>query len=83
MSDAFTEDRFAEIWMAFCAGDKHLVPDGFEEEAEKLSLIQLRKVKKSDLQESFAEERGITKGGWIWELTPIGYIRLLKKASVS
>jgi hypothetical protein len=83
MDDAFTEDRFADIWTAFCDGEKHLVPEGFEEQAEKLGLIHFRKVTKSDLQESFAAERGIEKGGSVWELTPIGYIRFLQKKATS
>jgi len=83
MSDPFVEDRFGEIWMAFCDGDKHLVPIGFEEDAERLGLIQIRKVKKADLEKSFASEVGLKKGGWLWELTPTGYIRLLKHAATA
>lgn len=57
-------------WAAFCDADA--TPEGFIERMEAAGFAALRPVRKSDLEESFASERGIERGGMLWELTAKG-----------
>lgn len=65
MSDEFVTDRFAELW------DR----PGFTDNAEKLGLIEIVPVTKRALESSFAAERGIEPGGFMWQLTQRGHER--------
>lgn len=57
-------------WNAFCDCD-HTDPD-FIDRMRDAGFVRLRAVKRSDLEESFAAERGIELGGHVWELTAKG-----------
>ncbi len=62
-----------EHWNAFCDAD--IIPvdrDEFTERLEEFDLIHFRKVRKVDLDISFAAERGIEMGGYLWELSSKG-----------
>lgn len=59
-------------WNAFCDADPFEGADTFADRMEAHGLIQLRAVTVHDLEESFAAERGIEKGGSIWVLTKKG-----------
>ncbi len=63
-----------EHWNAFADAD--IIPvdrDEFTDRLEEFGLISLRKVRKADLDVSFAAERGIELGGHLWELTEKGH----------
>ena len=64
-------DDLRKYWGVFCDADP--VPDGFIERMESAGYARLRPVKKADLAESFAAERGIEQGGQLWELTKKGH----------
>lgn len=64
-------------WADLCDADP--VPDGFIEAVEAAGLVTFRSVTKYDLNDSFAAERGIEKGGSIWVLTKAGLAALAKK----
>lgn len=66
-------------WGAFCDADPFEGADTFIERMEGRGYIRLRKVTKADLSESFAAERGIEKGGNLWELTKKGRAALSTK----
>jgi len=57
-------------WGAFCDADP--TPDGWQERMEAAGFIWLDKTRSGDLQQPFAAERGIYKGGTIWRLTDAG-----------
>lgn len=57
-------------WASFCDADP--VPEGFIDRMEAAGLAQCRAVEPDDLEESFADERGIYPGGMVWELTDAG-----------
>lgn len=59
-------------WGAFCDADPFEGADTFAERMEACGFIRLRMVRKSDLEESFAAERGIEAGGYLWELSKAG-----------
>lgn len=66
-----------EHWHAFADAD--IIPvdrDEFTDRLDEFGLISLRKVRKSDLDVSFAAERGIELGGYLWELTEKGHFVL-------
>lgn len=73
MSDPFLKDTFADQWNAFCDGEP-VAPD-FIENAEAAGLAELGAVKRADLEDSFAAERGIELGGSVWHLTAKGRAR--------
>lgn len=60
-------------WGAFCDADPFDGADTFTERMEARGFIQLRPVRKADLEQSFAAERGIEPGGSLWELTKAGH----------
>ena len=67
------ENELRAYWTAFCDADPlPISKDEFTDRMERAGFITLRKVTKADLQESFAAERGIEKGGFIWVLTNKG-----------
>lgn len=57
-------------WAAFCDADP--VPVDFIERIEGAGFAALRKVTRNDLEQAFAAELGIYKGGSVWDLTPAG-----------
>lgn len=66
-------DDLRKHWRAFCDADPFEGADTFTDRMEARGYIRMRKVRKADLQESFAAERGIEPGGYIWELTAKGH----------
>lgn len=64
------EDELREHWADFCDCDP--VPEGFPDRMEKAGLVTFRKVTKADLEQPFAEERGIERGSYVWDLTEAG-----------
>ena len=63
-------DDLRKYWSAFCDADP--TPDNFIDRMETAGFVRLRKVCRSDLDEAFAAERGVEKGGLLWELTKSG-----------
>ncbi len=63
-------EEFRQHWSAFCDADP--VPEEFADRMDDAGFIQLRKVTRYDLEDSFAQERGIEKGGYVWDLTRLG-----------
>lgn len=63
-------ERLRAHWDAFCDADP--VPDGFIEEMEAAGFTVFRPVAREDLQSAFAADRGIYKGGMVYDLTPKG-----------
>lgn len=68
-------------WPAFCDADPIPDYDGFLDRMERGGLITLRKVTKDDLQQPFAAELGIEKGGSVWVLTNKGRAALSRAGS--
>jgi hypothetical protein len=73
-ADAAHRDRedLRKHWHDFCDADPFEGGDTFAERMEARGFIRLRPVKKADLEQAFAAERGIEPGGMLWELTKIG-----------
>ena len=69
-SDLTAKQKLRALWMVFCDADP--VPPGFIEELETAGFARLVPVSKDALEDSFAAERGIEPGGFMWELTPAG-----------
>lgn len=63
-------EELRQHWTAFCDADP--VPADFIERMEEAGFAVLRPVTRDDLQSAFAEDRGIYKGGTVWDLTPKG-----------
>ena len=59
-----------EHWHAYCDADYRDLD--FIDRMEAAGFVRLRSVRKADLEESFAAERGIELGGMIYELTAKG-----------
>lgn len=59
-------------WAAFCDCDYFDGSETFADEMESAGLIELVPCDDDALEESFAEERGIVKGGNMWRLTEAG-----------
>jgi hypothetical protein len=64
-------EDFAAEWDRFTDCEPTKDPY-FLEKAEKEGLAELVPVTKCALQDPFAYERGIEKGGMMWQLTPSG-----------
>lgn len=65
-------------WNAFCDADPIPDHDGFLDRMERGGFITQRKVTKADLQQPFAAELGIEKGGSVWVLTNKGRQAILR-----
>ena len=76
-------DDLRSHWHDFCDADYFEGSATFAERMEAAGLIQTRRVKTADLEEAFAADRGIEKGGWLWELTDTGRSALATKADPS
>lgn len=67
-----------EYWDALCDCDWHLIPEGVREGLEDrliaAGLAEWRSVTDEDMEDSFASERGLEKGGSCLDLTPLGYL---------
>lgn len=72
MTEAEWRDRdsLRRHWADFCDADP--VPEDFIDRMDDAGFVTLRKVTRDDLNDVFAAERGIEKGGWIWVLTDLG-----------
>ncbi|MFZ5737686.1 MAG: hypothetical protein ACOY6K_12480 [Pseudomonadota bacterium] len=74
-AERYTESEWRVIddlrrnWRSFCDCDAFDGSADFAERMEAAGMIALRPVKESDLEESFAAERGIERDGLLWELT--------------
>jgi hypothetical protein len=70
-------------WHAFCDADPFEGSDTFADRMEAAGFIHLRPVTVYDLQDAFAAERGIQRGGMLWELTDAGHaaVNFHKQAS--
>jgi DNA modification methylase len=71
--DQRARDDLRQHWNAFCDADS--IPfdhDDFLDRLEKHGLIELRGVTDDDLNDAFAAERGIERGGSLWDLTEKG-----------
>lgn len=62
-------DDFRRHWHAFCDCDPFEGSDTFVERMEASGLIKLRRVTRHDLESAFADERGIVRGGYVWDTT--------------
>lgn len=76
-----TLDDLRRNWGAFCDCDPFHGADTFTDRMEAEGYIRLRPVRKADLEESFAAERGIERGGNLWELTAKGRKALTREAA--
>lgn len=65
-----TLDEFRRDYHRFCDADP-VSPD-FSERMETAGYIELRSVTDDDLEDAFAYERGIERGGSLWDLTDLG-----------
>lgn len=72
LTEAEWRDResLRQHWVAFCDAD--IVPEDFIDRMEAAGFARLRKVTRDDLQSTFADERGIERGGHVWVLTEAG-----------
>lgn len=59
-------------WHDFCDCDGFPTYDGFVERMEAAGLVGWRSVDADDLERAFADEKGITPGGMVYDLTPKG-----------
>jgi hypothetical protein len=66
-------EPFDVHWNAFCDADHGDYPEGFIETAEANGLAELVPVTNEALDEAFASERGIERGGSMWQLTKAGH----------
>ena len=76
-------DDLRKHWEAFCDCDPFDGAADFSERMEKAGFIKLRRVTRDDLEDSFAAERGIERGGMVWDLTKRGRAALAPQASTS
>ena len=73
MSAKLTEEReLVAHWGDFCDADPFDGSDNFPERMEAAGLIELVPVTDEALEDPFAYERGIERGGMMWQLTPAG-----------
>lgn len=71
------EERAEELkddWYKFCDADP--VADGFIERMEAAGYAELVAVTEQALEDPFAAERGIERGGMMWQLTRLGRMRM-------
>lgn len=59
-------------WMSFCDADAFAGSADFPERMEASGLIELVEVDDDALDDPFAAERGIERGGLMWQLTDAG-----------
>ena len=80
-ADTKTREKLSELgamlrrhWHSFCDADPlPMSQDEFTDPLEEAGLIEFVAVTKAALQEPFAAERGIEKGGMMWQLTKAGH----------
>jgi hypothetical protein len=66
-------EQFRKHWNAFCDADHADCPIDFLDRAEGAGLIELVPVDDDALDEAFAWERGIERGGSMFQLTAAGH----------
>lgn len=59
-------------WADFCDADHFPGSDTFADRMEAAGLIIMTPVTKEALEQAFADELGIERGGWMWVLTDAG-----------
>lgn len=62
-------DDLRRHWVEFCDADPFDGINDFAERMERAGLIDLHPVDDDDLEDAFASERGIHRGGFVWRLT--------------
>jgi hypothetical protein len=62
--------KLAALWGAFCDADP--THPNFIDDMEQAGLAELVPVDDEALEDSFAAERGIHRGGLMWQLTDAG-----------
>lgn len=77
------EQDLRQHWDLFADADQFEGRDTFAERMEAAGFARIRRVKNSDLSEPFAAERGIERGGWLWELTDSGRAALARAKGAS
>lgn len=87
-NDALSAERLAaeELrahWDDFCDCDCFPTYDGFVERMEVAGLVEWRRVDDDDLEQSFADEKGIEPGGMIYDLTAKGLAVYLDRSANS
>lgn len=65
-------DDLRNNWGRFCDCDAFDGSADFAERMEAAGFVHLRRVTRDDLEQSFAAELGIVKGGSVWDLTKKG-----------
>lgn len=76
MTDIPTND-FKKNWSSFCDADQFEGREDFAERMEAAGLIELVPVDNNALDDAFAAQRGIEKGGFMWRATDAG-LRVLR-----
>lgn len=77
-------DDLRKHWDAFCDGDRADVPTDFTDRMEAAGYARIRSVCPADIcDDPFAAERGIEKGGMLWELTAKGRSALSTEAQLT
>lgn len=59
-------------WHDFCDCDSFPTSEGFTDRMEAAGLIEWRPVDDDDLEQAFADEKGIEPGGMVYDLTDKG-----------
>lgn len=67
-----TIDDLRKNWGKFCDCDPFDGSADFAERMEAAGFIRLRRVTRDDLEQAFASELGIERGGSVWDLTAKG-----------
>lgn len=65
-------DDLRKHWADFCDCDPFDGSADFAERMEAAGFVTLRPVTRKDLEQSFADELGIVRGGMVWDLTAKG-----------
>ena len=65
-------DDLRKHWGSFCDCDPFEGAADFSERMEAAGFIRLRSVTRDDLEQAFAAELGIERGGMVWDLTAKG-----------
>jgi hypothetical protein len=65
-------------WNAFCDCDHFDGRETFTDRMEAAGLIELAPVDDEALEDAFAQERGIVRGGYMWRLSTAGRAAMAK-----
>jgi hypothetical protein len=73
-------DDLRKNWASFCDADPFHGAADFAERMEAAGFIRLRRVTRADLEQAFAADLGIERGGCVWDLTAKGRRALVPPA---